>query len=442
MEFRNKSNHDSVTLLGQSKGSASPNLEKYHSLMACCSHLGTWISPNDFPEYLACYDRDAQSMQARFPVLAFRPNSTAVIQDFVLACREKEISIQTRCGGSSFTGSSVPSQGSVCLVNSHLNKVLDYDAISGSIRVEPGITPHQIDRLFNKDGWQCPLEMKSGGIAGLAGSLCSGAKGYHQCHWSIWDCISILKMIDGSGLILDVPSYLVCGTEGSLGVIIEMTVHLKRKSSVRRWLKGRLHLEAISGHSPKLKNLKALKSIVAYEGEAYFLLEGERWRVDPTHLALNAIFPEVLTPDPINFPSPFFKKPISSPLYLSCTVGADQLLSVIQKIEILAQTMQISLSYWVELCGASLHFQLDSCHEKIKDFLCEWTNILFDHKGFLISAHGIGTVLLSYLPPFIKKESQFFYSQVQNAFDPDRLLSRDRLIPIPGKCLERVSVYE
>ncbi len=402
---------------------------------------GEFLAFDSHPEWLACYDRDSQSLHARLPMLVFRPHSIDAISPFVKTCFELEIPIKARCGGTSYTAASIAGPGGIILLTGHLKKIADYQRETGRLVVEPGATPQQINDLVSKDGWEIPLEMAVSGTAGLAGCLNANAKGYHQRSRSIYALVESIDLIDGQGGLVKVPPQLVCGMEGLLGIITRIELKLIKKAQEKFLAVCQLSRSKFLSILPSLRTYQAIKGIIWQNQQLTFFLEGEPWRIASVLNALPELRSSKAT-DHFFYPQRMEGRSLLSALSSACLVK--DVLNGMERGEELAKRVGLICQGWGDIWGGAVNFNLSSNDEasifsqKMEHFLLLWIEWLETVDGYLLSSHGIGKLLAPYLPPFFNEEEIRCLKRIQKSFDPRSLFLKDHFFPLEGKSVHKV----
>lgn len=442
----NHSRH-SIVLLGNQTGE-SLVLARYHSLIREFEGKGEFLSPIDHSDWLRCYDRDSQPLQARLPLLVFRPHQLTVISPFIIACQTRHIPLTTRCGGTGLSGATVPSQGGVILLTGHFRAILKEEMKQGEVIVEPGVTPRQLNQRFHHHGWYFPLQMMTEGVAGLAGCLSSQAYGYHQSAYSLLGRFLSVRFIDAKGEEIEAPASLLAGAEGLFGVIIQLRVKLERIPQRRMVWQVRLEWESFLNHLEAIQQLSVLKSIVWHEQSFFLILEGDEWRMKGALRHLENVFNSLSKlPEEWQFR---FRYPPPHHLFilLSHALPIKNIRRLIASGCQLCEQIGLKHDMWANVQEGSLHLllfseeEIHSFNQKIERFLVAWVHVLKENEGTLISRHGSGTLLSPYLPPFFREEDFYFLQKLRQAFDPDQLFNPECFFPIQGKSLERVRHHE
>lgn len=431
--------NSSVYLLGQSTQS-SAILERYQYLQAQCSLLGEFLSVEDCPDWLSCYEKDAQPLHTKWPLLVFRPHATTDIAPFMTYCYQLKIPVTVRCGGTSLTGGSIASTAGVILLTNHFKQIQHYDPFQGTLSVEPGVTIKQLHHHIEADDWFFPLEIATAGIAGLASCLSTHARGYHQQEKYFFDVIHSVTLVDGQGTVHhQVPSALVCGAEGLWGVIIEMHLKLKHRLCRKHIFLVQASWEEVLTHLPVLRSLQTLAFIVESHQQFYIGLEGEEWRLTCASAFLAQLFPHPT----LSYALPRFMVTQQLFVMLTSTLTTTQLPHAMQWALNQARELQLECVQQADLLAGSVHFILQADVEpyefthQTQKFLVLWTDYLDQCKGKISSCHGIGKQFSPYMPPFWSEETRSHWHTLQSLFDPAGLLSQERFFPVPGKSLEK-----
>jgi len=412
--------------------------------MNVCAQQGAFLSFEATPEWLSCYERDAQHLHSKRPLLVFRPHTIASIAPFLQACYHRSIPVTTRCGGTGLVGSCVPSTEGVVLLTGHLKNIKNYDAKRGIICLEPGVTVRMLNQYVTADHWFFPLSMATEGVAGLAGCLSSQARGYHQQHQAIFDAIESVTLIDGQGHMLEAPSPLVCGAEGLWGVIIEMRVQLKKRPSQCHEFIYCGSWQEILAQLSSLRSLYSLTSLEWSKDVFYLRVEGESWRLDKTVTFLFQSLPGLQKISPSNRNRHSFLPSQKPFIILSSAFRSSQLSEACQWALTQAEHLELKCLQHADILAGSLQIVLQSTEssydfsQKVEQFFVLWVDFLDRQQGVLASCHGVGMQMRPYMTPFWSEETQQMWRRMQTAFDPKGLFGKERFFPPFGKSLEKI----
>lgn len=437
-------NNESQSLYLLGKKSDHPSLKRYSELMNRCIKEGEFLSFKENPDWLACYAGDAQPTYSKLPLLVFRPHSTSHIAPFLHACHQMNIPVTTRCGGTGFSGCCVPSKEGVVLLTSHLNQIKNYDPQNGTMSIEPGVTPRQLNQCVAQEGWRFPLSLATEGTAGIAGCISCHSRGYHQQEQSTYSVVEQVTLVDGKGEFLNVPYSLVCGAEGLWGVIIEMKLRLKKQPQQIKQFRYPGSLEEVLKELSALRSIQTLTAVIGINNQFYFQLEGEKWRLPGSVAYLSQCFPEIEQEDQsVDMIGKKFLSSRRHSVVISSVFRPSQLPHAVNWSIEQALTLQLECLHMTDLLAGSLHLILQSEDDlyqftkKMEQYLVLWTDFVDRQQGILSSTHGIGMQLRHYMPPFWTEESQSIWRHLQAIFDPQQLFGRERFFPVTGKSIEK-----
>jgi glycolate oxidase len=413
----------SLFLLGQ-KPSSAPFTKRYRQLSEQCARLGEFLSIESSFEWLSCYERDAQSLHAKLPVLVFRPHAIANIAPFLKVCHQMALPVTTRCGGTGLAGSCVPGAEGVVLLTGHFKQIRGYDPKKGRLSMEPGVTVRQLNSFVEREGWIFPLSMATEGVAGIAGSLSCHARGYHQQQFMMTDLIEQVTLVDGTGEMLEAPASLVCGAEGSLGVIIEIRVSLKKRPvECQEWVYSG-SWQDILAQLPFFRSLYTLSSIVCFQDHFYLRFEGESWRMSSTLAAVRERLPDVHSSKlSFEYIREAFQPSCQTFLTVSAVFNPMQLQEACRWSLYQAQQFKLDCIQQIDVLAGSLHLILESREpvysfsQKMEHYLAHWTNYVASHDGAL---DGAGRLMTRFKIPFWTEESLISWRNLQRQFDPKR----------------------
>ena len=203
------------------------------------------------------FETDALTAYKQMPLAAVLPTSTEQVSRVLRYCRANGIKVIARGAGTSLCGGALPSEDSIVLGVSKMNRVLDVDYKNRTARVQSGITNIDISNAVSADGFFYAPDPSSQLACTLAGNLAMNSGGAHCLKYGVTTNnvlgLKIVLMdgdiIDIGGEELDAPGYdllgLIIGSEGQLGVVTEATVRLLRSAeSARPMLMGFASSEA------------------------------------------------------------------------------------------------------------------------------------------------------------------------------------------------------
>ncbi len=182
------------------------------------------------------------------PMLAdgvVRPTSAHEVATILKHASALGIPVVTRGGGSGSEGGAVPDRGGIVIDMSGLNKILGLDENSCTVRVQAGLNGMVLESFLNERGYMLPHYPASVHLATVGGYLAAKGSGTLSTKYGkIEDLVMSIEAVLPSGQVirtLPVPRHSVgpdlnqvfIGSEGTLGVITEATLQVRRQSDVR-----------------------------------------------------------------------------------------------------------------------------------------------------------------------------------------------------------------
>lgn len=178
------------------------------------------------------YLKDASYFEGAMPLAVAIAENAEQIGILLKYCSEHRINVTTRSGGSSLTGSSTPSENTVVLSMSGMNRILETHIEDGYVVAEPGVRLDELNQHLTKYNFFYPPDPASSMAATVGGSISTNAGGLRACSYGttkewILGLEIVLpngKKIEAGGRTLkrtkgyDITA-LMAGNEGTLAVI-------------------------------------------------------------------------------------------------------------------------------------------------------------------------------------------------------------------------------
>nr|MCU0600400.1 FAD-binding protein [Desulfobacterales bacterium] len=182
-----------------------------------------------------------------FPDVVVFPGTAQEISDILKLANQFQFSVTPRGSGSGMTGGSVPVNGGVVLVMTRMNRILKIDRDNLIGVVEPGVITGVFQKAVEKEGMFYPPDPSSSDFSSLGGNVAECAGGPKAVKYGVTrDYVLGLQVVLATGEIIrtgvqtakGVVGYdltrLIVGSEGTLGVVTEITLRLlPRPESVR-----------------------------------------------------------------------------------------------------------------------------------------------------------------------------------------------------------------
>jgi glycolate oxidase len=189
------------------------------------------------------FECDGLSMYKQKPLAVALPENVDQVRAVLKVCRELNTPVVTRGAGTGLSGGAMPIDKCVVLGLSKLNKVKSIDADNRLAVVEPGVRNIAISEAVSSYGLYYAPDPSSQIACSIGGNVAENSGGVHCLKYGLTvHNIESIKMltVNGEELILSRQDdglgllALMNGSEGLLGVIIEITVKLTPKPDLAR----------------------------------------------------------------------------------------------------------------------------------------------------------------------------------------------------------------
>ena len=187
---------------------------------------------------LLCYSYDATQMEF-IPEAVVHPANAEEISAILRRANSSGFPVFPRGAGSGFSGGSLPKAGGIVLVTTRLNRIIRIDTDNLIAEVEPGVVTEQLQLAVEKLGLFYPPDPASLKFSTLGGNVAENSGGPRAVKYGCTkDFVMGLEVVLPTGAIIrtggetykGVVGYdmtkLLCGSEGTLGVITRIILKL------------------------------------------------------------------------------------------------------------------------------------------------------------------------------------------------------------------------
>jgi len=185
------------------------------------------------------YSRDEMPIYGtKMPEVSIDATSTEEIAAIVKVCYENNIPVTVRGAGTGLVGGATPIYGGVVICTTKMNQILSYDMDNYTVTVQPGVLLQQLAEDALSRGCLYPPDPGEK-LATLGGNVATNASGMRGVKYgSTRDYVKSMTVVLPTGEITKFGSSvsktssgysllnLVIGSEGTLGIITEMTLQL------------------------------------------------------------------------------------------------------------------------------------------------------------------------------------------------------------------------
>ncbi|WP_284748074.1 FAD-binding oxidoreductase [Amycolatopsis sp. RTGN1] len=215
------------------------------------------------PDVVAGFAHDeAEWAPYEQPAVVVRPHTAEEVQTVVKACLEHRTPLVTRGAGTGLSGGANAVGGCVVLVTDRLTAIKEIDERERYAVVEPGVVNDDLRAACAERGLWYPPDPASSPWSTIGGNVATNAGGVCCVKYGVTrDYVLGLQVVTGTGELVrlgrrtakGVAGYdltgLMVGSEGTLGVITEVTVRLRPARAAERTVAGYFDTTVAAGQA-------------------------------------------------------------------------------------------------------------------------------------------------------------------------------------------------
>ncbi len=215
------------------------NSSDSREVLAALRELLSEVQVLDDPESLTHYGTDWSGACLPAPLAIVFPRTVEDVVDIVRLANEGRLSLVPSGGRTGLSGGAVAARGELVVSLRDMNRVLAFDDVDRTVRVEAGVVTATVQAFARERGLYYPVDFASSGSSQIGGNVATNAGGLHVVRYgSTREWVAGLKVVTGSGEVLDLNRGLVknatgydlrhlfIGSEGTLGIVVEATLRL------------------------------------------------------------------------------------------------------------------------------------------------------------------------------------------------------------------------
>ena len=213
------------------------NLNKPHTELH--SLLGTRFSTDNAVR--EAHAQDASYHQSELPDAVVFPKTNDEVTEIVRICAKHNIPIIPYGTGTGVEGAVVATKGTICIALNQMNRILSVNEDDRDATVQAGVTRLQLNTHLAEFDTQLHFPVDPGADASLGGMAATRASGTSAVHYgTMRDNVLGLTVITADSTLIQTGTrarksaagydltHLFIGSEGTLGIITEITLKLVR----------------------------------------------------------------------------------------------------------------------------------------------------------------------------------------------------------------------
>ncbi|MCS7117850.1 MAG: FAD-binding oxidoreductase [Thaumarchaeota archaeon] len=251
---------------------------------------------------------DAYPGELHLPDVVVWPETAEEVSEVLRLANDRRIPVYVRGGGTGLAGACVPVYGGIVINTMKMNRVIEVRPLDLQVDVQPGVIYDQLNAHLAPHGLFFPPDPGSSRSCTIGGMIANNASGLRAVRYGVTrDYVLSLRLVTPTGKVLRVGANvfkssvgydlvrLLVGSEGTLGVITDATLKLrklpKHRSTVAAYFDSieggvsainavrqegldpaaiefldRLHVELISKHSSVLLPTHECMLILEFHG--------------------------------------------------------------------------------------------------------------------------------------------------------------------------------
>ena len=437
------------------------------------------------------YECDGLSAYQEIPRVVALPSDREQVAAVLKICKAHQVPVVARGAGTGLSGGALPLANGCLLSLARLSEIIKIDPDNRIAVVEPGVRNLAISEAAAPHGLYYAPDPSSQIACSIGGNVAENSGGVHCLKYglTVHNVLSVdLMTADGESLTLGAATYdsagydllaLVNGSEGMLGVVVEITVKLLPLPSTAKVLLGGFHCtrdasDAVAaviaaGIIPagfEMMDNLAIRAAEDYcqagyprDAAAILLceLDGTAAEVDSQLIDVEKIF------DDYNCSTKRVSKSAAerarfwagrksafpamgriAPDYycMDGTIPRRQLSMVLERISELSQHYGLPVANVFHAGDGNLHpliaYDANQDHElqAAEELGGKILELCVEVGGTVTGEHGVGVEKLDQMcVQFSAPELQMFHD-IKAAFDPDACLNPGKAIPTLHRCAE------
>ena len=431
------------------------------------------------------YDATAD-LPRKMPDVVVLPTDTAMVQALVRFAREHRIPIYPRGAGTNLSGGTVPLKQGIVLSFQQMNKILDIDPANLTAVVQPGVVIGALNAAVAPHGLIYPPDPGTVATATMGGSAAENSGGLRGLKYGVTkNYIMGMEVVLANGeavrfggkTVKNVTAYdfgtLFIGSEGTLGIITELTAKLIPAPKHRRTMTGAFRTLADAGNAVagiikaqvipatlEIMDRMTIRTVEDFariglptEAEALLLIEVDGMSADLVQAEAEAVM-QVVRDNHGDLKTaetdqerdrlwtarrnalPALASLNNTVILEDATVPRSRITDMLVACEQIGRKYDLVLGTFGHAGDGNLHPTI-LCDKNDQDEMArmhkavdEIFQVALDFGGTLSGEHGIGMAKMRYLGNELGDSGLNLLRSIKESLDPDYLLNPGKMVPV------------
>lgn len=185
------------------------------------------------------YGRDWTRVHQPNPCAVVLPRDLEQVRAVVELARAEQLALVPSGGRTGLSGGAVAAGGELVVAMDRLNAITDFNAVDRTVRCGAGVITEQLQEFARQQDLFYPVDFASSGSSQIGGNVATNAGGIKVIRYGMTrDWVAGLTVVTGTGEVLELNRGLLknnagydlrqlfIGSEGTLGIIVDVTVRL------------------------------------------------------------------------------------------------------------------------------------------------------------------------------------------------------------------------
>ena len=447
-------------------------------LAALSKLLGSDASLISDPDITASYSRDqAPFASAAAPFAVLLARSSSEISIVLKYANENSIPVVTRGAGSGLSGGANSTAGSLVISLEKMNQIIEIDTANQIARVQAGVINLDLDTAAKEFGLAYLPDPASRDWSSLGGNAATNAGGMCCVKYGVTGAhVRAMQVVLASGEIIELGKatkksvttydllHLFIGSEGTLGIITELTLNLEIRPAAPSTLiatfpsvsKAAAAAAALLQYRPSMLEIvdqTTLKAVEAWHPLGFEVAGSVLlMQLDENHSLCEAaletckqfdLIDGVYSDDPADAADLIRVRKLAYPALerMGATLLDDVALPItkiaefVERVEKLSAEVNLTIGIFGHAGDGNMHPTIVHDHgdlaaaERAQQAFGQIVEIAQSLGGTASGEHGIGSIKPGFVTKEISKTVIDLQRAVKKVFDPNSILNPGKKIP-------------